>query len=39
MGDKVNGRWTNALGVVFLMIILIASMAAIPLMIWTKAGQ
>jgi Mn2+/Fe2+ NRAMP family transporter len=39
MGDKVNGRITNALASVFLIIIVVASVAAIPLMIWTKAGQ
>lgn len=39
MGDKVNGRLTNALGLVYLVIILVASIAAIPLMIVTGAGQ
>jgi manganese transport protein len=39
MGDKANGRVTNALGSIFLVIIVMASAAAIPLMIWTKAGQ
>ncbi len=39
MGDKVNGRLTNFLSSVFLVIILAASLAAIPLMIATKAGQ
>jgi Mn2+/Fe2+ NRAMP family transporter len=39
MGDKANGRITNLLGSIFLVIIVIASAAAIPLMIWTKAGQ
>ena len=39
MGDKTNGRITNLLGTIFLVIIVIASVAAIPLMIWTKAGQ
>ncbi|GAA3341465.1 divalent metal cation transporter [Curtobacterium pusillum] len=38
MGDQVNGRLTNALGVVFLGIILVAAVAAIPLMFITKAG-
>lgn len=39
MGDKVNGRITNALASVFLVIVIIASLAALPLMLWTKAGQ
>jgi Mn2+/Fe2+ NRAMP family transporter len=39
MGDKVNGRISNALGSVFLGIIVIAAAAAIPLMLLTKAGQ
>jgi manganese transport protein len=39
MGDEVNGRVSNALASVFLVIILVASLAAIPLMIYTKAGQ
>jgi Mn2+/Fe2+ NRAMP family transporter len=39
MGDKTNGRLINALGSVYLVIILAASLAAIPLMIVTGAGQ
>jgi Mn2+/Fe2+ NRAMP family transporter len=39
MGDQVNSRWINALATVFLVLIVIASAAAIPLMIATKAGQ
>ena len=38
MGDKVNGRATNFFGLIFLGIILVASVAAIPLMIITGAG-
>ncbi|MDT4974258.1 MAG: hypothetical protein QOG98_16, partial [Pseudonocardiales bacterium] len=38
-GDKANGRISNFLGSIFLVIIVVASAAAIPLMIWTKAGQ
>ena len=38
MGDKVNGRATNFFGLVFLALILVASIAAIPLMIITGAG-
>lgn len=38
MGEHVNGRVTNFFGLVFLAIILVASIAAIPLMIITGAG-
>lgn len=39
MGEHVNGRATNALAMVYLVIILVASLAAIPLMIATGAGS
>ncbi|HSU45540.1 MAG TPA: Nramp family divalent metal transporter [Arthrobacter sp.] len=39
MGEHVNGRVVNVLGMVFLVIILVASIAAIPLMIVTGAGS
>jgi len=39
MGDKTNGKATNMLASVYLVIILAASLAAIPLMIVTGAGQ
>ncbi|MGY4643198.1 NRAMP family divalent metal transporter [Cellulomonas sp. URHB0016] len=39
MGVHVNGRATNALALVFLVVILAASLAAIPLMIVTGAGS
>jgi manganese transport protein len=39
MGDKSNGRVMNFLASGFLVIIVAASVAAIPLMIWTRAGQ
>ena len=39
MGRFVNGRMANALGSVYLVVILVASVAAIPLMLVTKAGQ
>jgi Mn2+/Fe2+ NRAMP family transporter len=39
MGDEVNGRVTNVLASIYLVIILVASLAAIPLMIVTGAGQ
>ena len=35
----VNGRLANGLGTVFLVIICVASVAAIPLMLITTAGQ
>lgn len=38
MGDQVNGRIANAFGLVFLAVILVASLAAIPLMILSGAG-
>jgi Mn2+/Fe2+ NRAMP family transporter len=39
LGDDVNGPVANALGMVFLGLVVVASVAALPLMIWTKAGQ
>jgi len=39
LGDHVNKPWTNALGLVVLALVTLASVAALPLMIWTKAGQ
>ena len=39
MGKRVNGRTTNLFGLIFLALILIASIAAIPLMIVTGAGS
>ena len=38
MGEHTNGKVANLLGTVFLVIILAASIAAIPLMIWTGMG-
>jgi Mn2+/Fe2+ NRAMP family transporter len=39
MGEHVNGRLANALGQVYLVLIVVAAVAAIPLMLITKAGQ
>jgi Mn2+/Fe2+ NRAMP family transporter len=39
MGSHVNGRLANGLGTVYLVIIIVAAVAAIPLMIWTRMGQ
>jgi Mn2+/Fe2+ NRAMP family transporter len=38
LGDKVNGRLANAVGLVFMVIILAAAVAAIPLMVMTGVG-
>ena len=38
MGSLCNGRLSNALGSIYMVIVLIASLAAVPLMIWTKMG-
>jgi Mn2+/Fe2+ NRAMP family transporter len=38
MGDSRNGRFANGLGTIYLVLVLVASLAAIPLMIWTKMG-
>lgn len=38
MGDKVNGKALNVGGMVYLVIIMVASLGAIPLMIVTGAG-
>jgi Mn2+/Fe2+ NRAMP family transporter len=39
MGEHANGHLANVLGSVYLVIIAIAAVAAIPLMIWTRMGQ
>lgn len=39
MKDRVNGRFLNIVGSIYLVIIVIASVAAIPLMIWTRMGS
>jgi Mn2+/Fe2+ NRAMP family transporter len=39
MGDHVNGRLANLLGSIFLVIVVVSAVAAIPLMVATKAGQ
>jgi manganese transport protein len=39
VGEKVNGWFVNAVAGVLFVVILAASLAAVPLMIWTKAGQ
>ncbi|GLW24423.1 hypothetical protein Mame01_44660 [Microbispora amethystogenes] len=39
MGAKVNGRFSNVLGSFYMVLLLVVALAAIPLMIATKAGQ
>jgi Mn2+/Fe2+ NRAMP family transporter len=39
LGEHTNGRLANALGSVYLVLVLAAATAAIPLLIVTKAGQ
>jgi manganese transport protein len=39
MGARVNGRLANGLGTIFLVLVVVAALAAIPLMIATKAGM
>ncbi|BFU45154.1 NRAMP family divalent metal transporter [Krasilnikovia sp. MM14-A1004] len=38
LGDRVNGRLANTIGVVYMFIVLAAAIAAIPLMITTRMG-
>ncbi|MEV4083856.1 Nramp family divalent metal transporter [Nonomuraea fuscirosea] len=39
MQDKVNGRFSNTLGTAYMILLIVVSAAAIPLMLATKAGQ
>ncbi len=39
MGDRVNGRLANGLGTVYLVLVVVAALVAIPLMVATKAGM
>lgn len=39
MGKHVNGRVFNAANLIYLALILLASLAAVPLMILTRAGS
>jgi manganese transport protein len=38
MGEHVNSKVTNAVGFAYLVMLLVVSIATIPLMIWTRAG-
>ena len=39
MGSHVNGRLANGLGLVYLVVIALVSLAAIPLMVITNGGK
>jgi Mn2+/Fe2+ NRAMP family transporter len=39
MGEHTNGRVANLLGSIYLVLIVVAAVAALPLMIWTRMGQ
>jgi Mn2+/Fe2+ NRAMP family transporter len=39
MGDNVNSRFTNLLATLYFVVIMVAALAAIPLMIATKGGS
>jgi Mn2+/Fe2+ NRAMP family transporter len=39
MGRYGNGRLANALGLVYLVVIMVIALTAVPLMILTNAGQ
>ena len=39
MGESVNGRVTNLLGSAYLVLLTVVALAAVPLMLATKAGQ
>jgi Mn2+/Fe2+ NRAMP family transporter len=39
MGDRTNGRVANSLGTLFLVLVVVAAVAAVPLMLATKAGM
>jgi Mn2+/Fe2+ NRAMP family transporter len=39
MGPHANGRLANTLGTIYLVVVGVAAVAAIPLMIITRAGQ
>jgi manganese transport protein len=39
MGKRVNGRLANTLAIVFLLLMVVTSVATLPLLLFTKAGQ
>jgi hypothetical protein len=38
LGDRVDGRLANAVGTVYLLLVVAGALAALPLLIATKAG-
>jgi len=38
VGDKTNSKFSNAIAIIMLVVVVIAALAALPLMIATKAG-
>jgi Mn2+/Fe2+ NRAMP family transporter len=39
LGDRVNSRWLNLVATFYLIIVMVAAVAAIPLMLISKAGM
>jgi Mn2+/Fe2+ NRAMP family transporter len=39
MGDHANGWFSNTLGVLFLVMMVVVSLVSLPLLFWTRAGQ
>ena len=39
MGDRTNGRTLNAIGFLYLVVLVLVAVATIPLMIITRAGS
>jgi Mn2+/Fe2+ NRAMP family transporter len=39
MGDRVNGHLANALGTIYLLLVCVAAVAALPLIVYTRMGQ
>ena len=39
MGDRVNRRWANGAGTIFLTVMVVVSLVSVPLLLLTKAGQ
>jgi Mn2+/Fe2+ NRAMP family transporter len=39
MGEQTNGRFANVLGTIFLAAVVVAAVAAVPLLIYTRMGQ
>jgi Mn2+/Fe2+ NRAMP family transporter len=39
MGKHVNKRWVNVLAMLVFCVLVVVSIATLPLLFWTKAGQ